>query len=337
MMKRSILGLMYLIQGMRHLGIPVDQRLKSIGLQSVSFDAGAVIHPELEMNIYQVLAYDLEPELGLEVGQHYALAGYGPLLMLLLTSPNVKEALKNAIHYQALTHLSGELGFEIHKKNVALIYNYSKKNHQIEQFKMHCEISGTYKFLQDIYKMVGLDFPQIRIELPFSKPKEHARLEQFNQYYGPAVFYDAEVAKFIFDANVMHIDIPSSDAITCRLYEAKCDAELERMRIETQDEHRLIERVQDFLEMQKGYFPTMAETAYALQLPERTLRHQLQQKQTSYMEIREKLIRRKALVLMDDHNLSIEQIAERLGYSEPAAFNHAFKRWFGQSPRQFRK
>ncbi|MDQ9834576.1 AraC family transcriptional regulator, partial [Acinetobacter soli] len=30
-------------------------------------------------------------------------------------------------------------------------------------------------------------------------------------------------------------------------------------------------------------------------------------------------------------------VAELLGYSEPAAFNHAFKRWFGQSPRQYAK
>jgi AraC-like DNA-binding protein len=41
--------------------------------------------------------------------------------------------------------------------------------------------------------------------------------------------------------------------------------------------------------------------------------------------------------LIEYKEYSIEVIAELLGYSEPAAFNHAFKRWFGQSPRQYGK
>ena len=99
----------------------------------------------------------------------------------------------------------------------------------------------------------------------------------------------------------------------------------------------LIESVRDFLDIQRGYIPSMAETAQALNIPERTLRHQLQQQKTSYKDIRVHLIRQKALKLIDDPSVSIERIAEMLGYSESAAFNHAFKRWFGQSPRQYRK
>jgi len=45
----------------------------------------------------------------------------------------------------------------------------------------------------------------------------------------------------------------------------------------------------------------------------------------------------RALHLMEYQEYSIEMIAELLGYSEPAAFNHAFKRWFGYSPRQYGK
>ena len=81
----------------------------------------------------------------------------------------------------------------------------------------------------------------------------------------------------------------------------------------------------------------MATTAQALNIPERTLRYQLQQLNSSYKQIREQLIKHKALRLIEYNEYSIEVIAELLGYSEPAAFNHAFKRWFGQSPRQYGK
>jgi len=34
--------------------------------------------------------------------------------------------------------------------------------------------------------------------------------------------------------------------------------------------------------------------------------------------------------------LTVEQIADSLGYAETASFTHAFKRWTGRSPREFR-
>ena len=39
---------------------------------------------------------------------------------------------------------------------------------------------------------------------------------------------------------------------------------------------------------------------------------------------------------VDDENIDVKQIAYLLGYSEVAAFNHAFKRWTGSTPSSFR-
>lgn len=95
--------------------------------------------------------------------------------------------------------------------------------------------------------------------------------------------------------------------------------------------------VQDYLELQQGIMPSMLETAQALHMPKRTLRHQLQQLQSSYKQIREQLMKDKALKLIEYQEYSIEMIAALLGYSESAAFNHAFKTWFGHGPRQYFK
>jgi AraC-like DNA-binding protein len=35
--------------------------------------------------------------------------------------------------------------------------------------------------------------------------------------------------------------------------------------------------------------------------------------------------------------MTVEEAAERMGYSEPSAFSHAFKRWSGRSPESWRK
>lgn len=336
-MKRSILGLMYLIQGMRNAGIAVDSRLASLGIKAEALDPSSVIHPDLELDILNVIGKGVKPEVGLFIGQHYALAGYGPLLMLLVTCNTIKAALESGIRFQGLTHLYGSLGMKYLEHHVALIYHPSDLTTEMGLLRAQCEISGTYKFILDIYKMMGLSAPFIRVELPFEAPQEIETLHQYQKYYGTDLYFGADQAGFQLNLDVLDVKIPSADPITFRIYEAKCIAEIERLNSEEDELNVLIQRVQNYLELQQGVIPSMAETAHALNLPERTLRYQLQQLNTSYKEIREQLIKHKALRLIEYKEYSIEVIAELLGYSEPAAFNHAFKRWFGQSPRQYGK
>lgn len=66
--------------------------------------------------------------------------------------------------------------------------------------------------------------------------------------------------------------------------------------------------------------PSMAETAQALQIPERTLRHQLQQLQSSYKQIREQLIKDKALRLMEYKEYSTENDCRVAGLFRACSF-----------------
>ena len=44
-----------------------------------------------------------------------------------------------------------------------------------------------------------------------------------------------------------------------------------------------------------------------------------------------------AIELLETAGLSVESVAERLGYAETASFIHAFTRWTGMSPGKFRR
>lgn len=335
-MKRSVLSLVYLIQGMRKAGIEVDQKLQNIGLRIDALDPTSVIHPSLEHDVLKVIGQDLQAEQGLLIGQHYALAGYGPLLMLLVTSPTVRDAMHQVIRFQQLTHLTGQLSLGQGEQGNVLYYQPRNLQDSLGLLLAQAEVSATFKFIRDIYKMMDLSRPDLHIELPFAVPEDQVSYKLYLDYYGPQVQFGAAKAIFCFDEAILDIRIPSADALTFAVYEAKCLAELERL-AENEQIPAVVQRVQDYLELQTGLMPSMAETAQALNIPERTLRHQLQQCDTSYKQIREEIIKDKALRLIEYQQYSIEMIAELLGYSEPAAFNHAFKRWFGQSPRQYIK
>ncbi|OTG82488.1 AraC family transcriptional regulator [Acinetobacter sp. ANC 4558] len=335
-MKRSILSLMYLIQGMRNAGIDIDEKLMRIGLKVDAIDLASAIDINLEREILKVLCSNFSAEQGLKIGQHYTLEGYGPLLMLLISSPYIEIALHKAIQYCQLTHLTGTLNAHVENDQIAILYQSTRLTDELDYFLAQCEIAGTFKFLQSLYQIMDLPFPRIRVELPFELPSNLVEMEFYQQFYGMDVCFGAPEARFWFSQDVLKVKIPSFDEVAFRIYEQKCIDELSKLSM-YENKPRIVQRVMDYLVLQNSIMPTMTETAQVLNMPERTLRHQLQQHQTSYKKIREEIIKNKALEMMEYKKYSIEMISELLGYSEPAAFNHAFKRWFGQSPRQYLK
>ncbi len=64
----------------------------------------------------------------------------------------------------------------------------------------------------------------------------------------------------------------------------------------------------------------------------RTLQRRLAATRLSYQELLEETHREAAERCITNSSLSIGEVAYLLGYSEPAAFHRAFKRWTGLTP-----
>lgn len=82
---------------------------------------------------------------------------------------------------------------------------------------------------------------------------------------------------------------------------------------------------------------TRKNIASSLGLQERTLNRRLSKKGTSFESIRDEVRRDMAFRYLARADLPLTEIAGRLGYSELAVLSRSCKRWFGISPRQFRR
>ena len=76
--------------------------------------------------------------------------------------------------------------------------------------------------------------------------------------------------------------------------------------------------------------------ARALGLSRQTLYRRLRAEGATFEEVLDGLRRRLALKLIRDERVPVKEAAWRLGFSDPAAFSRAFKRWTGKSPSGMR-
>jgi len=67
-----------------------------------------------------------------------------------------------------------------------------------------------------------------------------------------------------------------------------------------------------------------------------TLARQLKNKNTSYSTLLAE-VRQEAALRLLMQRCSVNEVAAELAYSEPSAFQHAFQRWYGTSPKRYRE
>jgi AraC-like DNA-binding protein len=329
---RSILGLIYMLQGLQKLGVDPEPVLRQHGLHIDQLDPSTRIDRTRELRIYADLAETMaDPLMGLKLGSCYGLAGYGPLVMLLMTCSTAYEALQTGVRYQRLTYLYGTLRLEPGPRLSALVIAPMSMAHRVYRFRVDGEVAGTYKMLRDMQATMGLDLRPERLDMPYPQPPEASAYEQ---HFGCPVHFGEHEARFWLRNEHLQLKLPTADPNAHAMYRGLCDQQL---KAQEATGHTLAQRVLAHLGLFSGQFPSAEEVAKSFGLSERSLRRQLSDDGASFRDLLAQARYAKARHLLRHTDLPIEDIAEQTGYAESAAFIHAFQRWAGQSPRAFRQ
>lgn len=80
-----------------------------------------------------------------------------------------------------------------------------------------------------------------------------------------------------------------------------------------------------------------ARVASLLGMHERTLHRRLRTHDTSFRRVRDEVLLHIARCLLGTTSMRVAEVAAALGYSEASAFIHAFGRWSGQTPEEWRR
>lgn len=150
----------------------------------------------------------------------------------------------------------------------------------------------------------------------------------------------ALAARLFFDAPMSYLHVPAdtlddvcqfSDPLAYRLAIGELKHTLEQRRGVTS----ISEQVRILLETDPAQRSSQW-VAYELSVSTSTLKRKLSAEGTTFRELQQSCLRDSAMRLLLTRTMSATQIALELGYSDLTNFSHAFKRWTGRSPSEFR-
>ena len=82
--------------------------------------------------------------------------------------------------------------------------------------------------------------------------------------------------------------------------------------------------------------PSFEALTGLLNMSARTLRRRLEREGTSYQRIKDNARRDLAIRLLRREGLTVSDVAERVGFSDPSSFHRSFRRWTGLAPGAYR-
>ena len=165
----------------------------------------------------------------------------------------------------------------------------------------------------------------------FSFPRPR-KLDEYRRIFGDALYFDAPVTKLVIARSMLDLPIRDSAPDTHRVLMRQIEADLQAMLLPD-----FAQRLREYLVRQlPGGRVGLEETAAHFRIAPRTLQYRLRAMGLSYRGLLEQTRKELARRYLDGTNMSLTEVAVLLGYSEQAAFHHAFLRWTGTTPGRFR-
>jgi len=156
------------------------------------------------------------------------------------------------------------------------------------------------------------------------------RVEPHRALFGVSPEFDAEHDQLVFDRHLLDLPMKNQDDALSELLRRYAEPALKAVaRTLTWSE-----RVEACL--QSGIDPGVAAVARDLGVSPRTLQRSLSNEGTSYLEIAARTRRALAERLLQRRELAIAEVAFALGFNDSSAFHHAFVRWTGTTPGDYR-
>jgi AraC-like DNA-binding protein len=266
-----------------------------------------------------------DPAFGLAAVYQYGPGEFDVFDFAIRKSPTLRAALEAVCRYNRLVHDVAEIRL-VEEDGVARIEHWFRGD-----AKGACWPPALFTVASWLVvgrQLTGVDWAATGVWFQRPEPPDS---EPVRAVFGDAsIRFDQPINALLFDA--AHLDLPlqGGDPALQQVLLRHADVMLERL--PAVDEDRTLHQIRAALpELLREGAPSMEAMAADLQMSPRTLQRRLKDLGTTFKDVVEEVRRHLAMSLLEERKMGIADVAYLLGYSEPSAFQRAFKRWTGES------
>lgn len=311
-----------------HQGLQPETLLLSAGLPR---DLEA--HPESLISYRKLLGLLDQCELesrnrmfSLQYGLYQGVNVFGPLLYLIRNANTVREALVDLAGYYHVHSGAGQVRFEESSEHGILSYTITDP--AVFGARHGAELALGVG-IQLMRMLLGKRWQPTRALL------QHAQVAEGGQYrrlIGLTPIFNSACNGVMVEAALLSTPLHAADPALHRLIQQHIES------LALKSAQQLPDLVQQLL---RSFMPdgraTIEQIADYMTLSTRTLQRQLEEEGTTFQALLSSTRQTMACRYLQDSAISISQLADLLGYSDQSAFSRAFQRWYGTSPREWRK
>ncbi|MEC7121347.1 MAG: AraC family transcriptional regulator ligand-binding domain-containing protein [Pseudomonadota bacterium] len=267
-----------------------------------------------------------ESSLAYHLGTQMRISTHGFIGFAIMTASNATQAIGLASRFIGIRLPYCQLGTTYHPPTATIKLMCDLP---LEPLRSELLLSLLIGILQ-IGEALLQQHVKAKISLDFAEPDN---FHKFSKLLDSSFVFNQPIVSAEFDSGLARLPLVTADPVASQLALTQCESELSALG----QRDRLAVRVREILISSDQGYPQIEQVAAQLCMSDRTLKRQLATEDTSYSALLEEVRHRQAIGLLSRTDLSLERIAEQLGYSDVANFNRAFRRWTGKTPGRWRR
>ena len=311
-------------------GFSTDQALAGTGVAPDELAVARVSYRQM-LSVYgnaQRLSAS-DPSLPFRAGQRMHLTSFGMLGYAKLSSADHAASLDFGVRHQRINGPLIEV--RVHQENGIGVGSYEP----VAGLDVTDEL---YRFLTEFYltshltlamDLCGPSFRYLELRVACARPA-HAHLYQ--EVFDCPVIFGQPRSETRYALSWLRQPIAYANPVTNAMSRQVCEQAL----LELNQDESVAAEVRRSLINRPGGFPGVDQMAADLSMSTRSLRRKLGAEQTTYSQILSDVRVQLAVEYLRKTSMTNDEIATRLGYSDAANFRHAFTRWTGKHPSDYR-
>ncbi|HSW11961.1 MAG TPA: AraC family transcriptional regulator ligand-binding domain-containing protein [Solimonas sp.] len=280
---------------------------------------------DLSRVVLKTIELTRSPGIGLELGLRAQPTLHGALGYALLSSPSIRAALELLLRYAPLRQPL--VGFRMSTEGGSVVLELQDLQ-ELGPLRAMFHESLLVGLARLLGMLLGERMPTCELWFDFPEPAYCAAQRERL----PPLRHGMPASQLRLPAAMLGCRPLMADPVALRAAIEACERERALLAAAS-----LSQRVVAQLQAAPQGYPPLKTVAAHFCVSARTLKRHLSEAGTSYQQLLDEQRRREALRLMARPDLGMDDISERLGYSDPSSFTRAFRRWCGQSPSQVRQ